>query len=82
MHNHKTNLPTEDDLVENIYLTIDQLVERWGGGVKRGTLAVWRSTGKGPGYIKAGKVVLYPIGEIKAYEQAHFVDTDIEDWGD
>ena len=29
-----------------------------------GTLANWRNQGKGPGYIKYGRKILYPVSEL------------------
>lgn len=50
-------------------LTIDELVERWKGLIKRQTLANWRSKGQGPSYQKIGGRVLYPLPEIERYER-------------
>lgn len=50
-------------------LTIDELVERWKGLIKRQTLANWRSKGQGPSYQKIGGRVLYPLTEIERYER-------------
>lgn len=73
--------------MQNINLTIDQLLERWGqitdeagvvikrGGATKGTLAVWRSEGSGPSYFKVGKNVLYPLDEVAKYEKENFTDT-------
>lgn len=36
-------------------------------GVKPATLEVWRVYGKGPRFCKAGRRVVYPEDEIKAY---------------
>lgn len=32
------------------------------------TVRYWRHVGKGPKSIKAGRIVLYPVDEIKRYE--------------
>lgn len=50
-------------------LTIDELVERWKGLIKRQTLANWRSKGQGPSYQKIGGRVLCPLPEIERYER-------------
>lgn len=39
------------------------------------TLANWRSLGKGPGYVKAGGKVLYPIYELQKWFQKCKVKT-------
>lgn len=62
--------------METKYLTIDQLVTRWSGAIKRNTLAVWRSQNRGPAYTKAGKEVLYPLEAVEAYEAENTVETN------
>lgn len=54
-------------------LTIDELVERWRGLVKRQTLANWRSKGQGPSYRKIGGRVLYPQPEVEKYERERLI---------
>ena len=54
-------------------LTIDELVERWKGLIKRQTLASWRSKGQGPSYQKIGGRVLYPLSEIERYERERLI---------
>lgn len=39
--------------------------------VSLGTLANWRTTGSGPRYIKWGKIILYPVRELDAFEAKH-----------
>ncbi len=53
------------------FLTPDALVERWNGSVKKGTLANWRSQGKGPPFSKRGAKVVYPLDKLEAYEAAN-----------
>ena len=53
--------------------TIDELVERWKGLIKRQTLANWRSKGQGPSYQKIGGRVLYPLSEIERYERERLI---------
>ena len=43
--------------------------------IHKGTLANWRCQGRGPAYIKYGRKVLYPIGEIEAWLAANRVRT-------
>lgn len=54
-------------------LTIDELVERWKGLIKRQTLANWRSKGQGPSYQKIGGRVLCPLSEIERYERERLI---------
>jgi hypothetical protein len=53
----------------NEFLTPDQLVDRWGGAVGRGTLANWRAQRRGPPYVKVGARVVYPLDQLVAWEQ-------------
>ena len=39
--------------------------------VSVGTLAAWRVAGSGPKYIKWGRIILYPLAEIEAFEKKH-----------
>lgn len=54
-------------------LTIDELVQRWRGLIKRQTLANWRSKGQGPSYQKIGGRVLYPQEEVERYERERLI---------
>jgi hypothetical protein len=40
-----------------------------------GTLANWRNQGRGPGYIKYGRKILYPICELEKWCQINQVRT-------
>jgi hypothetical protein len=51
------------------FLKPGEIVSRWRNTVTEGTLAVWRSIGKGPPYIKSGRSVLYPLDELEKYEK-------------
>lgn len=55
-------------MTANKYLSIDELVERYRGQIKKGTLAVWRSQKKGPPFIKLGKKVLYTVDGVEKWE--------------
>ena len=44
-------------------------------GVKRGTMEVWRSLGKGPRYIKLGTRVVYEIADLDAFAASRIVET-------
>ena len=56
-----------------LFLTAAQVSHRWGGAVSTGTLANWRSQGKGPPYQKLGVKVLYPIAQLEEWEAARMV---------
>lgn len=56
---------------ENIFLTTEELAERW--KFSANTLKVWRVKGRGPDYIKIGSSVRYSIEDILAFEkEKHF----------
>jgi hypothetical protein len=55
------------------YLSAAEVVQRWGGAVTTGTLANWRSQGKGPPFVKLGSKVRYPIAPLEAWEAANMV---------
>jgi hypothetical protein len=50
-------------------LTPSDLVARWDNAVTTGTLANWRSKGRGPRFIKLGKAVRYRLPDILEYER-------------
>jgi hypothetical protein len=50
-------------------LTPGQLALRWRGTISLGTLANWRSLGKGPPFLKLGGRVRYPVDGLVAYEK-------------
>lgn len=60
-----------DSYESSEHLTPEELAARWGKA--RGTLANWRSAGKGPGYTKIGKTILYPLKSVERFEQQNTV---------
>jgi len=58
-----------------LYLTVDQLLERWGHRYTKGTLANKRSKGEGPPFVRFGRVVLYPVQQLEEWEAAHLHNT-------
>ena len=55
------------------FLTAAEVSQRWGGAVSTGTLANWRSQGKGPPYQKLGSRVRYPVAQLEEWEAARMV---------
>jgi hypothetical protein len=51
------------------YLTVDDLITRWGKVVTRGTLANWRSKRVGPPFVKLRARVVYPVAELVVWEK-------------
>lgn len=57
------------------HLTPHQLAERW--GLSTGTLANWRYRGQGPRFIRLSNRVLYPVDQIRSFEElASWPSTD------
>lgn len=52
---------TDDEAALELFLT-------------KSTLADWRSSGRGPRYIKLGRRVLYRLGDLRAYVASRAVD--------
>jgi predicted site-specific integrase-resolvase len=44
-----------------------ELAARW--NISHRTLERWRWSGEGPGYIKIGGRVVYPLQDVEAFEQ-------------
>lgn len=42
-------------------------------GVASHTLANWRSSGKGPDFVRDGRYVAYPLEALRRYRDAHLV---------
>lgn len=54
---------------QKTFLNAVQLAKRWNNAVSPGTLANWRSQGKGPPYQKIGSKVLYRLDLVIEWEQ-------------
>lgn len=50
------------------FLSPAQVVARWNDAVTTGTLANWRSSGKGPPFQKFGSRVRYPLDKLEQWE--------------
>ena len=44
-------------------------------GLRPGTLEVWRSTRRGPRFLKIGRKVFYKIEDLESFANAHVVET-------
>jgi|LGOV01.1.fsa_nt_gb predicted DNA-binding transcriptional regulator AlpA len=58
------------------WFTTEELAKRY--GAKPNTLAVWRCQGKGPRFIKIGKLVRYPDSEVRKYEAENLFGSTTE----
>lgn len=55
------------------YLTLEEVVERYRNQVSEGTLRNWRSKRIGPSFIKIGRAILYPIGELERWDRSNLI---------
>jgi hypothetical protein len=55
------------------FLTPEEVAERYRGEISVGTLRNWRSMRIGPGFVKIGKAILYPIAELNAWDEENRV---------
>lgn len=53
-----------------VYLTPQELADRYKGQITVRTLANWRSTGNGPKFTKVGGRVLYPMDAVTEWEKS------------
>lgn len=51
-------------MTEPIYLTPEEVTERFRGAISTGTLANWRAMRVGPAFVKIGKSIVYPVPEL------------------
>ena len=56
-----------------IFLTLEEVVERYRGQVSEGTLRNWRSMRIGPSFIKIGKAILYPLEQLDRWDRRNLV---------
>lgn len=60
-------------MINQTYLTHEEVTERYRGTVTIGTLRNWRSMRMGPPYVKVGKSILYPIIQLDIWDQKNLV---------
>jgi len=56
-----------------MFLTLDEVIERYRGQISEGTLRNWRSMRVGPSFLKIGKAILYPLGEFDRWDQQNLI---------
>ncbi|WP_370140846.1 helix-turn-helix domain-containing protein [Bradyrhizobium sp. USDA 313] len=56
-----------------LYLTLDEVIDRYRNQISQGTLRNWRSKRIGPSFIKIGKAVLYPSDELDRWDRSNVV---------
>ena len=52
-----------------MFLTLNEVVERYRDQISEGTLRNWRSMRIGPSFIKIGKGVLYPLEGLDRWDR-------------
>jgi DNA-binding transcriptional MerR regulator len=60
---------------EKLFLTPDEVAERYEFKVTSRTLANWRSQGISPPYTKVGGRILYRMSDLKEWEQSRTVSS-------
>ena len=60
-------------MIDQKYLTPEEVAERYRGTISIGTLRNWRSMRIGPAFVKVGKSVLYPASELDMWDQKNIV---------
>lgn len=58
---------------DRMYLTAEEVAERYRGEISVGTLRNWRSARIGPAFVKIGKAILYPEEQLDAWDQKNLV---------
>ena len=56
-----------------MFLTLEEVVERYRGQISEGTLHNWCSLRVGPSFIKIGKAVSYPLEELDRWDRRNLV---------
>jgi hypothetical protein len=56
-----------------MFLTLNEVVERYRGQISEGTLRNWRSMRIGPSFIKIGKAILYPLEDVDRWDRRNLV---------
>ena len=60
-------------MTERKFMTAEEVSERYRGEISVGTLRNWRSARIGPGFVKIGKAVLYPVDALNAWDERNLV---------
>lgn len=66
-------------MAKRVYLTPEEVAERYRGSVSVRTLANWRAAGKGPRYRKIGKAVLYEESDLNAWDDSQAARVSVEE---
>ena len=58
---------------QRMFLTANEVSQRYRGEISAGNLWNWRAMRVGPAFVKIGKVVLYPVDELDAWDDKNLV---------
>ena len=58
---------------DRMFLTLDEVIDRYRDQISGGTLRNWRSMRVGPSFLKLGKAVLYPLEELERWDRRNLV---------
>ncbi|MGA3887658.1 helix-turn-helix domain-containing protein [Ralstonia nicotianae] len=61
-----------------MYLTPQEVSQRYGGRISPRTLANWRSAGTGPRFLRLGGRILYALNDLAAWEARRTVTSTSE----
>jgi len=67
---------SEHRVTETIYLTAEEVSERYRGEISVGTLRNWRAMRRGPAFLRVGKAILYPTDALDAWDRRNLVPCD------
>jgi len=56
-----------------MFLTRNEVIERYRGQISEGTLRNWSSMRVGPSFLKIGKAVLYPLEELNRWDRRNII---------
>jgi hypothetical protein len=59
--------------MSSLFLTPEEVYERYRGAISLGTLRNWRMMKIGPSFLKLGRAVLYPLAELEAWDRKNLV---------
>ena len=58
---------------DRMFLTLDEVIDRYRDQISEGTFRNWRSEKVGPSFLKLGKAVLYPLEELERWDRRNLV---------
>lgn len=60
-------------MTEPVFLTTEEVSDRYRSRITVGTLQNWRAMRIGPPFLKIGKAVLYPLEGLEAWDRENMV---------